>query len=129
MNTTVDQYMWDNLPRICQWIALRHILFEGLLAKQSSTSWYEDSISDPVGWHFEWTHFAGLQLPATAVENIAQTSIDGALHFIDEHPGGQKASTERTWKNEVSVDVVDGVDEILRAFLPPVLLARWGVTE
>lgn len=123
---TVDDYVRKNLPSTCQWVALRYTVFEGLLASNSSVFWYEDAIADPVGWHFQWMRLAGVQLPVTTLESMAQAAV-GSSRSINEHPGGHDASTERTWEDEVSVDVVQDANEVLLAFLPPVLLARWGV--
>jgi hypothetical protein len=125
---TVDEYVWENLPRTCQWIALRHIVFEGLLAGQSTVFGFEYTQSDPLGWHLEWMGFAGVQLPLAVVDGMARAAVDRSRRYINKHVGGKEASTNRTWEDEVGVDVVDGADEILRTFLPPVLLARWGVT-
>lgn len=91
--------------------------------------WHEDADADPVGWHLQWLDFAGLQLPMTVVDSMAQAAMAESLKSINAHPGGEKASASRTWVDEVGADVVEGADEILRAFLPPVLLARWGVTH
>ena len=91
--------------------------------------WFEDTISDPFKWHLQWLAFAGVQLPPTIVDGMVQAAVETGRHFINPHVGGEKASANRTWVDEVGEDVVKGADEILRAFLPPVLLARWGVTK
>ena len=124
---TVDEYVRENLPRTCQWTALRYTVFDGLMAGNSSVFWFQDTISDPVGWHLQWTRFAGLQLPMTVVESIAQAAVESGERFINEHIGGSDPSATRTWEDEVGADIVEGAGDILRTFLPPVLLARWGV--
>ena len=126
---TIDDFVWENLPRTCQWTALRHIVFEGFLARSSSVFWFEDTNRDPVGWHLQWMGFAGVQLPVKVVVSMAQAAVGGSHRFINHHGGGKEASPYRTWEDEVGAGVVDGVDEILRLFLPPVLLARWGVSS
>lgn len=39
-----------------------------------------------------------------------------------------QVSDTRTWRDEVSPEIVDEMDDILRAWLPPVLVARFGLT-
>lgn len=39
-----------------------------------------------------------------------------------------QVSRTRTWKDEVSPEILDKMDDILRTWLPPVLLARFGLT-
>lgn len=124
---TVDEYFIANLPLTCQWIALRHIVFEGLMARNSSIFWFEDTTEDPKGWHFQWMSFAGVQLPATVVDGIAQAAVNETRGFINQHVGGLAPSVDRTWKDEVTDDVVDGADAVLRELLPPALLARLGI--
>lgn len=91
--------------------------------------WFEDTTEDPVKWHLQWMRFVGVQLPVTMVDGMAQAAVDRARRYINTHVGGVEASEDRTWVDEVGADVVEGANEILRAFLPPVLLARWGVTN
>lgn len=91
--------------------------------------WYEDATVDPVGWHLQWMKFSGVQLPFTIVTNMAQAAVGASWRLVNEHPGGKQWSANRTWEHEVGVDVVKSANEILRNFLPPVLLARWGVVE
>ncbi|CAN0464507.1 unnamed protein product, partial [Hapterophycus canaliculatus] len=44
---TVDEGALLSLPSVAQWIALRHIMFEGLMSNSSKTFWYEDAEKDP----------------------------------------------------------------------------------
>ena len=91
--------------------------------------WFEDTVNNPLKWHLQWMSFTGVQLPATMLDWMAQAAVERGSHYLNAHIGGQKASANRTWIDEVGADVVNGVDDILRAYLPPVLLARWGVTS
>ena len=125
--TTIDEYLLENLASTCQWIALRHYLFEGVMATNSSVFWYEEATTDVVGWHLQWMKLAGLQLPMSVVDSIVEFAIATSSVSINVHPGGEKASEERTWVDEVEPHVVQTANEILRAHLPPVLLARWGL--
>lgn len=70
-----------------------------------------------------------MQLPVTVVELISEAAVERARYYINRHPGGEKNSAERTWRDEVGAGVEEGADEILREYLPPVLLARWGVAN
>lgn len=99
------------------------------MATNSSVFWYEDANTDPVGWHLQWMKLAGVQLPMTIIEGMAQAAMRASSRSINEHLEGKGASATRTWKDEVGVEVLEGADEVVRAFLPPVLLARWGVTD
>ncbi|CAN0124123.1 unnamed protein product [Scytosiphon promiscuus] len=127
-NATVDEYFLSNLALTCQWVALRHIVFEGLMASTSEVFWYEEATVDAMAWHLRWTKFAGLQLPATLLESMAQADEAAAKSTMNEHIGGKKRRKKRTWKDEVGAEVVDVADGIVRSWLPPVLLARWGIT-
>ncbi|CAM9579189.1 unnamed protein product [Scytosiphon promiscuus] len=128
---TVDEVTLESLPIVSQWVALRHILFDGLMANSSATFWYEDAQEDPLAWHFRWTEFAGLRLPTSWVEHISSLRLEGPwvekTLGVNPHPGGTEVSEARTWKDEVSPEIVDEMNSIVRTWLPPVLLARLGV--
>lgn len=127
----MDEGALKSLPSVAQWIALRHILFEGVMAHSSETFWYEDATEDPLDWHFRWSGLAGLRLPISWIENITALRLVGPwmdmTPGVNLHPGGQEVSTSRTWRDEVSPGIIDDMDDILRTWLPGVLLARLGI--
>lgn len=127
----VDEGVLEGLPSVAQWIALRHILFQGLLANSSEIFWYEDATEDPLDWHFRFTELAGLRLPVPWIKNMTSLRLEG--HWVDRttglnpHPGGHEASETRTWRDEVSPDIIPEMNAIVRTWLPPVFLARLGI--
>ena len=127
----VDEGVLELLPEACKWLAIRHILFEGLLPAINSIFWYQDSKDNPLTWHYRWAALAGLQLPSTLVESMASWAITGNFSFevagYNEHPGGEQAVNERTWRDEISPNALREMDIILNTWLPPVILARLGV--
>lgn len=131
LNQTLDESMLEILASVCRWTTVRHIIFSGFLSESSTVFWYEDAKADPLEWHYRWTHMAGLRLPTSWVEDIAGLSGKGAWSAmtmgVNPHPGGRNASVDRTWKDEVSPEIWDDMDDVLRRWLPPALLARFGV--
>lgn len=131
VNHTLDQAVLGILESVCRWTTVRDVLFNGLMPNNSTIFWYEDAEANPLEWHYRWTHMAGLRLPASWVENITALAVSGAwvsmTMGVNPHPGGLEASADRTWKEEVSPEIWDDMDSVLRQWLPPVLLARFGV--
>lgn len=131
MSQTVDEEAVKSLPSVAQWVALRHILFDGLMANSSQTYWYEDANDDPIDWHFRFTHMVGLRLPFAWIKNITELRLEGP--WVDKtigpnlHPGGDEVSGARTWRDEVRPETIPELDSILRTWLPGVLLARLGI--
>lgn len=64
----LEDYVSRMLPTVCQWVALRYILFAGLMSDQSTLFWYDEAKADPVAWHNDWLDFVGLRLPPSVVE-------------------------------------------------------------
>lgn len=128
---TVDEGTLEILPMVSQWVALRHILFEGLMANSSQTFWYEDAEKDPLDWHLRWTNLAGLRLPLQWTEAISSRRLQGPwaekTFGVNPHPGGKEISEARTWRDEVSPKIVDEMNSIVRTWLPGVLLARLDI--
>ena len=131
---SLDEFMVKHLPLMCQWVAIRYILFSGLLSRQSVTFWYADTLTDPWDWHTRWFDALGLQLPMNVVSSTAQEAFDNDFNFeykkIDKHPGGvtPKAEGVRRFEDEVSQETLELADSILRKWLPPDLLFKLGVT-
>ena len=129
----LDDFVIRELPIICQWLAVRYILFSGVLTNQSVEFWYSDAMDDPLAWHYKWLYTVGLQLPLHVVEATVQAALADDFGFehkeIDIHPG-EEARTEpgvRRFEDEVSPEVFEVADDVLRTWLPPVLLERLGV--
>lgn len=129
----LESFVLKELPIVCQWMAVRYILFTGILADQSMEIWYEDAMADPLGWHYKWFHSIGLQLPFQVVEAAAKAAAANDLGFghkkIDVHPGeGPKNEPGvRRFEDEVRPEVLAVADDVLRTWLPPVLLERFGI--
>lgn len=129
----VEAFIARELPNMCQWLAVRYILFSGILAEKSTEFWYEDAMIDPLGWHYQLYFSIGLQLPFHVVEATAEAAVADMLDFghkdVDVHPG-EEVRTEggaRRFEDEVSPEAVKLADEVLRTWLPSVLLERFGV--
>ena len=129
----IEDFVTRELPLICEWLALRHILFSGLLPHQSMELWYNDAVADPLEWHYHWFDSVGLQLPYHIVNGAAEAAAANDLGFnhkkVDSHPGEPPRADMgvRQFKDEVDPDVLKTADAILRVWLPPVLLAKLGV--
>ena len=129
----LEDFVIRELPIVCQWPAVRYILFSGTLAHQSIELWYNDATGDPLDWHYNWFYSVGLQLPLYIVQETSQAAVAGKLGFshkdIDLHPGEESRTKSgvRRFEDEVSPDVLAAADDVLRTWLPPVLLQRFGV--
>lgn len=129
----LDAFVARELPNVCQWLAVRYTLFAGILGENSSEFWYEEAMVDPLDWHYQWYFAVGLQLPFHVVEATAAAAVadDLKIHHkdIDLHPGQEEKPEEgsRRFEDEVSPEAVEGANDVLRTWLPPVLLERFGV--
>lgn len=130
---SVDDYVKKLIPFMSQWVALRHILFEGMLDPHQSLSfWYEDALGDPLRWHYRWLAFVGLQLPASVVEAARDAAMVGDFGFEskfpgDKHIGGAAVTADRTYKDELKQETLEVLDKAVRKWLPPTLLAKLRV--
>ncbi|CAN0434111.1 unnamed protein product, partial [Scytosiphon promiscuus] len=68
----LDDFVARGLPVLCQWIAVRHILFSGIIRHQSIAFWYHDALADPLEWYYRFYDFVGLQLPHPTVNGAAE---------------------------------------------------------
>lgn len=130
---SLEDFVATRLPIMCQWLAVRYTLFSGSLSQQSTEFWYRKALADPLGWHHTWFDMVGLQLPFNIVNDTAHGAVNYDFKFnrkhIDEHPG-EKARAEpgaRRFEDQVSAAVLNTADEMLRVWLPPVLLEQLGV--
>lgn len=131
---SIEEFVVKHLPIACQFMAVRHILFSGLLTHQSVEFWYEDSMDNPLGWHYHFLDSVGLQLPYQLVVDTAKTAAANEYSFkhknFDRHPGEVNGSTTgmRHFEDEVTPELLKVANAILRLWLPPVLLAKLGIT-
>lgn len=130
----LEAFVAKKWPILCQWLAVRYILFSGILADQSIEYWYADAMDDLLGWHYHWLHSIGVQLPlhvAKAMADAAAADDLGSEHNpVDLHPGegGRTDPGKVLWfEDEVSQEILEICDDVLRTWLPPVLLERFGV--
>lgn len=131
---TLEAFINRELPMLCQWLTVRHILFGRLLPGQSVSFWYDDAMTDPLSWHLRWFDSVGLQLPAYVVDATARAAAENDLGVrhkeMDPHPnkdGVSDATSVRRFEDEVGPDVLEAADAVLRVWLPPVILNKLGV--
>ena len=134
---TVDDFVAALLPVTTQWVAVRHILFEQIIDDQATSFWYRDAMEDPMQWHNRWLQIIGLQLPIEIVQIMVDAAVAGDFGVggkgFDIHPGSEtvdeQAETEvKKFENEVSPPLLAIADDILRQWLPDVLLRRLELT-
>lgn len=123
-----DKFILSLLVPVCQWLTLRHILFTGLMATQSTIYWYEDALADPLDFHNRWLESVGLRPPGFVLETAIHASLNQDFAFnwkgIDVHLGGEEAVEGRSWKNEINPDMLDDMQDVLRVWLSPALQAK-----
>lgn len=127
----VDDFVLAFLPTICKWVTIRYFLFGRMLVNQSTVYWYEDAKANPTRWHQQFLTAAGLHLPRSVAEMASATVEAGNfLGFpskgIDRHEGGN-VNANRSFKEELKSSTLLKLDDVLRMWLPPVLLAKLDV--
>lgn len=128
---TVDEFVLKIFPSMCQWLAIRYVLFQELMADYSTVYWYDESLADPLLWHGQWHTSLGFQFPHSVLAETTDAAVNRRFNFPtkgrDPHPGGAAAKPNRTFEQEVSAETLAAFDEIMRTWLPSVYLDRFGV--
>lgn len=134
---TVDDFVLAALPTLCQWMSLRYAFFTGPMAQQSTLFWYDDAVSDALTWHHNWLASVGLNLPEPAVEEMVQAATSGDFAFEtrgrNAHPGedvegaGEEDKSSRSWREEINPELMEEIEDTMRQWLPPEILARLEV--
>lgn len=133
----VDDFVLSALPTLCQWMSIRYALFTGPMAQQSTLFWYADAVSDVVTWHHEWLASVGLNITESVVDKMVQATESGEFDFktlgrndhpgVDEQGAGEEVKTHRSWQDDLNPEILGEVDDILRQWLPLVILAKLEV--
>ena len=130
----LEAFVARELPILCQWLLVRYTLFTGILDHQSIEFWFDDAMVDPLQWHIQYFSSVGLQLPFHVVEAASEAAAADKLGFshkdIDVHPGEKprNETVPRRFEDEVSEEMLELADDVLRTWLPPILLERFGVS-
>lgn len=115
------------------WTTVRYILSTEFLADESELFYFEEMLMDPVDWFRRYLPFIGLHVPAEVIFDLADEAANEGGMFgltdagVDVHPGGAAPAPSRTYKDELGPESLAMMDDVLRAWLPSVLLNRWGV--
>lgn len=119
------------MPTICRYVHIRYLHLLGQMGDRTALFLYDESWTNPVGWHRYFMSFIGFSPPGSVVDKAADTAIRRQFGFnspgANVHQGGATAVKTRTWKDEVSASLQDRMDEICRLWLPPVLLEILGI--
>lgn len=121
---TIDAYFQTHLAITCMWTTVRYVLFAVILAPRSDLFFFEELLMDQVDWHARLFSFFGLNLPFEVISGVAARGETKGS--INEHPGGDNASN-RTFRDELTADSLQMMDDVLRTWLPAVLLRRFGL--
>lgn len=130
---SLEDFIADALPTLCEWLVVRHILFSGVLRHQSVEFWYDEAMADPLEWYYRWYDAVGLQLPYSVVHAAAEAAAIDDLGFrhkrIEVHWGetARKDKGVRKFEDEVSPEILKAADDVLRVWLPPVLLEKLAI--
>lgn len=132
---TLDEFVLEMVPVLCQWVALRYLLFTAYLESQSTIFWYQDALLDARRWHYEWIASVGLRLPEAVVAKMADVALRENFRFEtegkNEHPGTitaeKEASQRPTWHDLLQPETLEALDIIMRKWLPPGILAKLNI--
>lgn len=129
---SLDDFFQKYLPSLCMWISARYFFFTEIMADESELFWYADHEADPMEWHGRALSFFGLALPLDVVVHMAQVDSNGVGDLIgvekgiDSHPGGSEA-VNRTFRDELGPGSLSMMDDVMRTWLPPIILGRFGL--
>ncbi len=134
---SVDDFFQMYLGRISMWVSARYFFFAHMLARQSELFWYADHQADPFEWHVRYLALAGLNLPLDEVMNMVRIAtgknISSVLGYpakgIDKHPGGLQTRSNRNFRDELSSESLLMMDDVLRTWLPPLILRRLDIPQ
>lgn len=130
---SLDEYVVRMFPTVCQWVAIRHYFFQGMVPDKAIVFWYDDSLADPLTWHNRWLEFIGLNPPPEVVRAATDAAAARDFEFyskgVDEHIGGNQPSMKRSYAEEVRPDTLAGLEDVMRNWLPPELLERFRVSS
>lgn len=121
---SVDAYFQQKLAVLCMWTTIRYLLFTMVFADQSKVFFFEEMFLDPVDWYGRFFSFIGLKLPFEFVFGLSQRT--GNMGNFNEHPGGHN-DRNRTFTVELNAESLGMMDDVMRIWLPRVLLTRFGV--
>lgn len=132
---SVDEYFQKFLGLMCRWVSVRFFLFTQVWRSQSELFWYGDHEADPLEWHGRYLAFIGLNLPVDEVVKMARTASGGDVEDvlgyetkgIDRHVGGLQESNRTSFRDEIGTESLEMMDDVLRTWLPPVILKRLEV--
>ncbi len=128
---SLEEYALRMLPTMCRFVYLRYQLLQEQLPDRTVEFLYDESLEDPLRWHQRWLSFVGLTPPESVVQEATDTAermeFGFTAHGVDNHIGGKEATKHRSWKDEVSPEVVGRLYEICLVWLPPVLLDKFGI--
>ncbi len=132
LESSVDTYFQELLGVVCMWTTVRYLLFTEMLADRSELFLLEDLVIDPVDWHGRFFSFVGLHLPFDFIHDTAQAASGGGstpgYGRKDEHPGGHESvGSAITFRDELGPESLAMMDDVVRLWLPPVLLQRFGI--
>lgn len=134
---SLDAYFQHSLKFVCMWTSIRYLLFTKLLAHQSVLLFYfEEMFVDQVDWYGRLLSFVGLKLPSQVIFDMAEYVNSGGKYKaypnrgVNGHKGGEPKQVEgakRTFRDELGPESLAMMDDVLRTWIPPVLLQRFGV--
>lgn len=132
---SVDTYVVAMLPVFCQWVSVRYLVFAELLRDASIIFWYDEALEDPVFWHVGFFEFVGLRIPDEVLRRAASVATRGGSMFgfpskgKDRHDGGAAVAPTRSFRDEINSTTLSNMDDILRTWLPTVMLEKVNVSS
>ena len=126
---TLDDYFQQMLAPFCVWTSIRYLIFTQLLADQSQVFYMEDLVVDPTDWYGRFLSFVGLSLPRRVIDEMMRDTSARLGKGYNEHPGGGEPGSSRSFRDELGPQSLAMMDDVMRSWLPPVLLQRFGISQ